>query len=221
MENSFQTSFIPKKPITSTVLNKEPTSLLSIIAIFLLVISLIASGLLFLYKNNLIKQTESSSASLLEVRDSFEKNTIEELDLFNKRTEISKQVLKSHIILSPMFTLLGDITIPQIQYTRFEQETNGGGFYVKIEGLASDYRAIAIQSELFNSEKGHSFKNVVFSNLMKNKEKNNNVTFDLEFTVDPGLLSYENSNSSALNQNPEVVAPVQNSLSQDLENVTQ
>jgi hypothetical protein len=220
MENSFQTSFIPKKPITSTVVNKEPTSLFSIISIFILVVSLVASGGLFLYKNYLTKQTEASSASLLEVRDSFEKNTIEELDLFNKRTEVSKQILNSHIVLSPMFNLLGDITIPQIQYTKFEQETNNGGFNVKIEGLASDYRAIALQSEVFSSEKGHSFKNVVFSNLMKNKEKNNNITFNLEFTVDPGLLSYENSNSLST-ENSETALPAETPLSQDLENVTQ
>ena len=44
---------------------------------------------------------------------------------------------------------------------------------------------------MFNSSKGLSFKNVVFSNLVK--DKNNNIAFDLKFNIDPALLSYNNS----------------------------
>ena len=63
---------------------------------------------------------------------------------------------------------------------------------MKIEGVARDYRSIALQADMFNSTKGLSFKNVVFSNLVK--DKNNNIIFDLKFNVDPALLSYEKNN---------------------------
>lgn len=217
MENSFQTSFIPKKPITSNVSNKEPKSLFSIIATFLLVITIVASGGLYLYKSYLIKQKSSSSASLSVVRDSFEKSTIDELDLFNNRTKVAKQILNSHIVLTPMFTLLGDITIPSIQYTKFQQQTNNGGFLVKIEGVAKDYRAIALQADEFNSTKGRSFKNVVFSNLTK--DKNNNISFDLEFEVDPSLLSYEKSNLTGATSDSS--SDISNPLQQGTVNQTQ
>jgi hypothetical protein len=193
MENSFQTSFIPKKPITSSVLDKEPKSLFSLIAIFLLVTSILASVGLFIYKTYLTKQQKVLSVSLLDTRDSFEKGTIDELELFDRRTESAKKILGSHIVLSPVFVLLGQITIPTIQYTNFELITNDKGFVVNIEGLASDYKSIALQSNVFNGEKGRSFKNVLFSNLIK--DKNNNIGFSLQFNIDPSLLSHEKNNS--------------------------
>lgn len=218
MENSFQTSFIPKKPITSSIADKAPKSLISIIAIFLLIVSVLGSVGLFFYKTYLNKQKESSSSALSDVRDSFEKDTIVELDSFNKKTEVAKQILNNHIILSPLFTSLGEITIPQVQYTKFEQTTNEGGFLVNIEGEARDYRSIALQADMFNTTKGRFFKNVVFSNLTKD-EKSNKITFNLEFNVDPGLLSYENSNQ--LNQNQGNPIPPSEPLLPGQENVTQ
>jgi hypothetical protein len=197
MENSFQTSFIPKKIITSTVPEKEPKSFFSIISIFLLIISILASGGLYLYKTYLIKQQETLSASLIKTRDSFEKDTIDELEFFNRRAESARKILDSHIVLSPMFKLLGEITIPSVQYTNFEQQVNDKGFLVNIEGLARDYRSIALQADMFNSIKGSYFKNVLFSDLQK--DKSNNISFNLKFTIDPELLSYE-KNISDLNK---------------------
>jgi len=190
MENSFQTSFIPKKPISPiSSVRRRPTSLFTILTTVLLVIMVVASGVLFVYKSYLIKQKETLSASLLKVRDSFEKGTIEELELFNNRTIAAEEVLNSHIVLSPVFELLGTLTIPNIQYTKFEHETNEKGFSVKMSGISRDYRSIALQADVFNTAKGRYFKNVIFSNLMK--DKNNYVTFNIEFNVDPSLLSYE------------------------------
>ena len=193
MDNSFQTSFIPKKPITPGVpSSKTPRSLFSVIATFLLVFVLVLSLGLFVYKIYLNKQKESYSNSLTSARDSFEQGTIDELDLFNKRTESAKELLNKHVVISPIFKLLQEITIPSVQYTTFEQITDENGFLVKIEGVARDYRSIALQADMFNSTKGLSFKNVVFSNLVK--DKNNNIIFDLKFNVDPALLSYEKNN---------------------------
>jgi hypothetical protein len=190
MENSFQTSFIPKKPIVSNLGgDKEPRSLFSWIAIFLLIVSIVTSIVLFFYKIYLTKQRVLASESLILARDSFEKETIDELELFDKRTESAKAILGNHIVFSPMFALLGDITIPSIQYTNFAQQTSDGGYIVNMEGRARDYRSIALQADMFNSVRGRSFNNVLFSNLMK--DKNNNISFDLKFNVDPDLLSYE------------------------------
>ncbi len=191
MENSFQTSFIPKKPVNATNgrINRPPTSLFTVIAFLLLVIMGVASGGLFLYKNYLINQKEVLSTSLGKVRNSFEKDTIDELELYDKRVSASKQILGNHIVFSPMFALLGTLTLPQVQYTQFSQDTAAGAFSVKMSGIAEDYKAIALQADVFNTAKGRSFKNVVFSNLTK--DKNNRVAFNIEFTVDPELLSYE------------------------------
>jgi len=198
MENSFQTSFIPKKLITPETQVKQPKSLFSLVAIFLLIVTVLASVFLYIYKIYLTKQEGSLSASIALNRDSFEKDTIEELELFNKRTSSAKEILSNHIILSPMFKLLEEITIPSIQYTKFEQETSEKGFVVNMEGVALDYRSIALQADMFNTTKGRSFENVLFSNLTK--DKNNYITFNLSFTVSPDLLSYEKNSASEQTQ---------------------
>lgn len=191
MENSFQTSFIPKKPITSNSSRpvRPPTSIFTVLAFLVLIFVGIASGGLLLYKNYLINQKQILSVSLEKVRDSFEKDTIDELELYDKRVSAARRILDSHIILSPMFALLGSLTLPEVQYTTFSHQSDSQGFSVKISGTALDYKSIALQADVFNSAKGRLFKNVVFSNLTK--EKGGNVNFNLDFNVDPALLSYE------------------------------
>ena len=166
MDNSFQTSFIPKKPITSSGSKyvRPPTSIFTVLAFLVLILVGIASGGLYLYKNYLLNQKVSLSASLEKVRESFEKDTIDELELYDKRASASRKILGGHIVLSPMFTLLGNLTIPSIQYTAFDHQTDlQQGFTVKLSGVALDYRSIALQADVFNSAKGRLFKNVVFS----------------------------------------------------------
>ena len=124
MENSFQTSFIPKKPITTNSGSSissihPPTSIFTAIAFILLILIGISSGGLFLYKNYLNNEKEKLSFSLERVRVSFEKDTLDELELYDKRVSAVKSVLNKHIVLSPMFSLLGSLTIPSIQYTNF------------------------------------------------------------------------------------------------------
>ncbi len=174
--------------MVSSASDKEPRSLLLWIASLLLIISVAASVILFVYKIYLTKQKESSSASLLLARDSFEKDTIDELELFDKRMGAAKVILGNHVVFSPMFALLGEITIPTVQYTNFSQQTSNKESIINLQGLAHDYRSIALQADEFNSVKGRSFSNVLFSNLTK--DKNNNISFDLKFNVEPDLLSY-------------------------------
>lgn len=194
MENSFQTSFIPKKPMATGTTGREPRNFLSLLAIFLLIVSILASGGVYLYKSYLTKQEISLSASLSATRGSFEKDTIDDLELFNKRTEAARKILANHTILSAMFARLGEVTIPSVQYITFNQQTGTSGFTVNIKGIAKDYRSIALQSDAFNTVKGRSFKNVLFSDLTKDKD--NNVTFSLKFEVDPALLSYTESSTT-------------------------
>ena len=217
--NSFQTSFIPKKPLTSSGTNKEPRNFFLMISTFFLIAFILLSAGLYMYRLYLVKQEDSLSASLSATRASFEKDTISELELFDKKTGTAKQILSNHLVLSPMFALLGDITIPQVQYINFSQKTNDKGFLVNIKGLARDYKSIALQAEVFNSVKGRSFTNVLFSNLAK--DKNNNVSFDLKFNVDPNLLSYEKNNLLEQTKISDTPSPTTDPLLKDLENKTQ
>ena len=196
MENSFQTSFIPKKPILTNSTVSTPsntTSITMVVSFFIFIVMLVSAGGLYLYKNYiLVKSKEDLSASLFKIRDSFDKNTIAELETYDKRTTVARDILSNHIVLSPLFETINKLTLSSIQYTNFEHTTNNSIFSVKMSGIAQDYKSIALQADVFNNEKeGKMFKDVIFSNLTK--DKNNFVTFDLAFTVDPALLSYTNN----------------------------
>lgn len=197
MENSFQTSFIPKKPIVQngassiTSTGSKTTSISMVITVFILISIIVATVGLYFYRDYLQKNKENLSATLFKMRGSFDNDTIVALELYDKKATVAKQVLKGHIVLSPLFDTLNDLTLSSIQYTKFEHSTTKEGiFSVKMSGVARDYKSIALQADVFNTTKGAMFKDVIFSNLTK--DKSNNVTFDLEFDVDPLLLSYSN-----------------------------
>ena len=195
MENSFQTSFIPKKPIIPNMATSSSGNTINIsmvVSVFILVVMLLAFGGLYVYKNfYLLKNEEALSANLFKIRDSFDKDTITELETFDKRTNIAKQILNQHVVLSPLFEKVNDLTLSSIQYTKFEQKITNNLFVVRMSGIARDYKSIALQADVFNTDKKQLFKNVIFSNLTKNK--NNYVTFDVEFSVDPSLLYFSNN----------------------------
>ncbi len=190
MENSFQTSFIPKKPITPTkAKSNKPKNLFLLIATLLVVIAGLSAGGLYFYKISLLKVKESRSDSLSIIRNNFEEQTIEELRSFSNRMETAKKIIKGHVVLSPLFSLLSEITIPHVQYNSFSHESTDKALTVRLEGVALDYRSIALQADMFNDPRSRFFKNVLFSNLKKDLE--GNVKFNLEFDVESSLLSYE------------------------------
>lgn len=197
--NSFQTSFIPKKPLVADTGVQAPVSrplgILNFLSILAVVIVIALYGGLYIYKNILLKNLNNLHISLKASQESFEKDTIEDLQLFDKRMSVSKQVISGHIILSPLFELLNGLTLPNVQFTKFEQTSSvdGRSFLISMSGIARDYRSIALQAQVLNSDKGKYFKDVVFSNLglADEKDKKGYVKFEISFSVDPTLLSYE------------------------------
>ncbi len=198
--NSFQTSFIPKKPIAVAGAHEvplhRPIRILLPISLIILFITAGLYGGLYLYKGKLLKEIDSSKASFSAVEKNFEPAKIQDLEAFNKKVGISKKLLASHVALSPLFYAINEITIPTVQFTKFsaENSVSAKNIDVKISGIARDYKSIAIQSQAFNDPNmAKYFKNVIFSKLVlsENKDTKGYVTFDLSFSVDPNLLSYE------------------------------
>lgn len=201
MDNTqFQTSFIPKKPIMEAPLHQAPrptqrsVSIFSVVAFFLIVLVGGAYAGLYFYKASLVADVANAKKSLDLARESFEPEAIADLQLFDKRITASKQVLAAHIVVSPFFELLNSLTLPSVQFNKFSLvEGKTQNFVVNMSGQAKDYKSIAIQGQIFNSSAGKYLKNVVFSNLTLADaiDKKGYVTFDVSFTIDPILLSYE------------------------------
>jgi len=191
MEQDFQTSFIPKKPIiASRAVTPRPINFLTIIAFFIFLAMLLATGILFFYKGITVKNIAKMENDLNLAKNRFEPSKITQLQVLDKRLSASSEVLSKHVAISPIFKALELITMKTVRYTKFGYEFGPETNYkimVKMNGLAVGYRSVALQSDLFT--KNTLLIDPVFSNL--SLDDKGNVLFDLDFSVDPSLVDYK------------------------------
>ncbi|MBP9802911.1 MAG: hypothetical protein KBD14_01225 [Candidatus Pacebacteria bacterium] len=189
MEQNFQTSFIPKKPIVEdTTKTSSSSSFFVVLSVLVFITVVLAFGGLYLYTNILTKNITAKKDQLDRANQRFEIDRINELKLLDKRLKAGSKVLDKHISISPIFEILQKITMKTVRYTKFSYEvTEKGEINIKMNGQALGYRYIALQSDLFSEEK--NLINPVFSNLTLDDKSN--VNFDLSFSVDPSLVDYE------------------------------
>ncbi len=192
MEQNFQTSFIPKKPmIEERVVIARPVSSLLVLSIFILCTIAIASGGLYFYKGIMTKDITKMEGDLNLAKNRFEPSKINQLQVLDKRLRASTEILSKHVAISPIFESLQAITMKTVRFTKFDygfSDDKNTKILVKMSGLAVGYRSIALQSDLFVKNK--YFIDPVFSNL--SLDNSGNVLFDLEFFLDPTFIDYKN-----------------------------
>ena len=191
MEQDFQTSFIPKKPmIEERAVVARPVSFLTIISVFIFFTVALASGGLYFYKGIAAKNIVKMENDLNLAKNRFEHSKITQLQVLDKRLRASSLILSKHIAVSPIFEALQLITLKTIRYTKFSYDfgtDKDTRVMVKMSGQAIGYRSIALQSDLFAKNK--YLVDPVFSNLLLDDK--GNVLFDLEFSVDPTFIDYK------------------------------
>jgi len=191
MEQDFQTSFIPKKPmIEERAVSSRPTSLFTIISIFIFFTVIIVTGALYFYNGILAKNITQMESDLNLAQDRFEPSKIVQLQVLDKRLIASNEVLSNHIAISPIFDALQAITMKTIGYTKFSynfDDSKNTKITIKMSGTAIGYTSIALQADLFSKNK--YLIDPIFSNL--SLDDKGNVTFDLDFSVDPNFVDYK------------------------------
>src|SRR4051812_7977829 len=107
MEQNFQTSFIPKKPIVKErVVSTRPVGFILVISILILFAVVIATAGLYFYKSILTKSIVNMENTLTLAKSRFEPAKITELQTLDKRLQASTSVLSKHIAVSPIFDAL-------------------------------------------------------------------------------------------------------------------
>ncbi|MEK7564433.1 MAG: hypothetical protein AAB510_02595 [Patescibacteria group bacterium] len=193
MEQNFQTSFIPKKPLvrenTSATYTK-PIGFLTVICILIVLTVAITTGAFYFYKGVQLKSIAKMESDLSLAKNRFEPTKIEGLRLLDRRLHAANQVLTKHIAISPIFEELQLITMKSVRFTKFSY-TYGGNLgdrvNVKMSGVSLGYSHLALQSDLFGKNK--NFIEPVFSNLTLSET--GNIIFDLDFSVDPSFVDYK------------------------------
>lgn len=191
MEPTFQTSFIPKKPmIEERAKASSPIGIFIIVPIFILFTILLATGALFFYKGVLAKSIQQKETDLTLAKNRFEPAKITELEVLDRRLRASSEILSKHITVSPIFEALQAITMKTVRYTSFSyafENNKDQKVIIKMKGMAIGYRSVALQSDLFAKNK--NLIDPVFSNL--SLDDKGNVIFDLEFSVDRSFVDYK------------------------------
>ena len=110
---------------------------------------------------------------------------LERLDLKLKN---GATILNNHTTLKPFFDLVGQLTVQNIQYKKFQFDSSKGNNF-ELGGIAKSYDDIAYQQKVFTSDKGQKYiTSFAFSDF--DLDPAGNVIFKLTLTVDSKLLSY-------------------------------
>ena len=213
MEQDFQTSFIPKKPmIEERAVVAKPVGLFTLAAIFILLTVILGSGGLYFYQVILNKNISQMENALKLAESRFEPSKIVQLQVLDKRLRASEEVLSKHVAISPIFKLLESITMKSVQYTSFtymlsdNTTVSAKTVGIQMNGIAVGYKSIALQSDLFSGHR--EIIDPVFSNL--SLDDKGNVMFDLTFSVDPNLVNYKQSLQTETT--PSVIPPADTSI---------
>jgi hypothetical protein len=215
MEPTLQTSFIPKQAVPVSRPQSTPSSggntggmgLITLLSFIILFLSIVAAGGTFAYKSYLqsklygpCEQTgqfqPNGSLGLTETTDfkcglyfslkewnrRLQDDRLVKMQRLDNKMKLATGILDSHMSLVPLFDFLSSNTLKTVRYTKIS--TSNGD--VILEGTASGYEDIAVQSNILNSMPEVS--GALFSNL--SLDQKNNVTFQLKFSVDPSRLKY-------------------------------
>jgi len=194
MENKFQTSFIPKKSFDDMgkVSVKTPHNILSLIAGTMIIITLVVAGGVFGYKILLNKKIEAISIEVSNKEKTFDYGTIESIVLVDKQLKSAETLLKNHVAVSNVFTILEDATIKNVRFLNFSfTYLSPTKVALSMKGEARSFGAVARQAEVFSTATttAQYFKDTLFSDF--NLDQSGNVTFSFLATLDPRLTAYK------------------------------
>lgn len=187
MAPEFQSSFIPKDPVTQEkVFKKKKTSPLSVLALFLLILSILGAGGIYFYKSMIKKEIQDLQSQLAKAEEGVDKESIDEMSKFAEKLQIIEGIVNKHQVVSNFLAQLASSTVSTVYFTEFNYSGVTNDLVVKLHGKASDYASIALQEEVFNKNK--FFKSLNFSNLTLAED--GQVAFDLMIEVDPQVAIY-------------------------------
>lgn len=198
MEPGIPTSFIPKRPIESSTESSsskgKSVGILSLLTGVVVIGTVLAFVAVYLYEQQLAAQKKNLEESIATARDGIGTDFVADMKRLDSRINGVEQLIKSHIVVTPLFKDLEAHTLRSVQYKDFaysftaDEKTKASQVKVDLSGTARSYAAIALQSDAFSEST--LIKNPVFSNLTL-EDKTKAINFKLSFTVDSSALSYQ------------------------------
>ncbi len=192
MQPNFQTSFIPKKPVSGEsekVSAVHDTDIFTLAATLTFIVTALLYGGLYFYNNLLVKQIEEAGKQLEDARSAILPDKIKELIDADSRIATVSGLLERHVVNSKMLTLLGDLAVTKLQFNDLTYTNKTGSPALKINGEVQTYNALAVQQDILT--KNEYIKNPIFSNFTLSEA--GNIKFQFNSSIDLSLVSYKKS----------------------------
>ncbi len=207
VETKFQTSFIPKQPVTGEAEHiKSGVGILFLISFLLLVASVAGAIGVFVWNKTVIANTEKGRKQLEGHKSAFDPTSIKAFTDLDNRIDVASTLLRSHVAASEIFPRLQDNTLKTVRFNNFSYTNGGNGkIIINMSGEAQDYESMALQAQQFTKpELQDSFKGPIFSNFSKSKDT---VVFTFSSGIDPYVIDYYQSRTSAQRQGASTQSP--------------
>jgi hypothetical protein len=190
METKFQTSFIPKQPVTDTELHRGGgASLFFLFSFILFMASLAAAGGVFIYGSIMDRNIKEGDKQLTLNKNAFDPNTIKEITRLNDRINAANVLLKQHKGVSTLFYVLSQTTLKNVRFTEFSYTAADDKINLTMKGQAFNYETIALQAKAFTDPAlKNVFRSPIFSDLTLDSQ--GNVSFSFSTGIDPFLVDY-------------------------------
>lgn len=202
MEPKFKSSFIPKSGIGAAG-QKTPVNPVGVsrsggdsslrgfgamLALILFVLSVAASGAIFLYTKTLETSIDKKTEMLQRAREAFQPALIKELVRLDARMRSADEILSAHVAPSTLFTLLEQTTLRNVQMTRYSYELDQSNVpQIEFEGVTDSLASVSLQADVY---KGNQFiQNPAMSRLNVNGE--DDIVFTGTASLDDRLLSFQ------------------------------
>lgn len=190
METRFQTSFIPKQPVTAEApRHTSASSLFFLFTFILFMASLAGAGGVFIWQEIVSKNIEEGKAQLTLNKNAFDPNTISQLTRLNNRINAAEELLKKHKSVSTLFLVLGNATLKNVRFTDFSYVGADDKISLSMRGQAISYETVALQAKEFtNPNLKNVFRSPLFGDLTLDTQ--GNVSFSFSANIDPLLVDY-------------------------------
>ena len=190
METRFQTSFIPKQPVTAEApRHASASSLFFLFTFIVFMASLAAAGGVFIWKEIVSKNIEDGKAQLTLNKNAFDPNTISQLTRLNDRINAAEDLLKKHKSVSTLFLVLSNATLKNVRFTEFNYAGVDNKISLSMKGQATSYETVALLAKEFtNPNLKNVFRSPLFGDLTLDTQ--GNVSFTFSANIDPLLVDY-------------------------------
>ncbi|GEM_PF-3811205 len=149
-------SFIPQKSQRRFVGGGHyNTDLINLFSIFLLILTLLVAGVLYLINYQLAAENNELLEQVSDVDEAITSESLEELQSIDDQVQHGLTLTEGHLQVSKLLPLMEEVSAANVQFDSFRYggvPQKGSIAELEMQGKAPDFRAVAFQSDILRGE---------------------------------------------------------------------